>query len=829
MDEHCNFVDDTCPEVRAKQTAALNASIADLESRSFPEPGKRSTIPTPLLSAALKTNAYYVANDRCQKATPYVRDRCIARHGMLVSDTIGTHYEHKCNRRRVYNPGDCEYDFRCAWSSHSDCKPPPYQLTPPAVQVNATTKSAGLPLPWSLLSSMPMSHVDIAAHDAIHPVADILRDDTPPPPSPPTPSPQVSAQAMADGIASLTLETFGRLSTADRTVLSMFGTHHRDAQYAAELVTPEGSAMYRLRSGPPPNASMVAPTVPGPPSYFAALNSPAWKMWLAAIHEEIKGQQMAGCWHWERLPTGAKLLRNVLVLTTKLHPDFTLDRPKARYCVDGSGEKPGEYSDVCAHVAQLSSFKTQVAATAHLEGKLYSGDWTQAYLRALNTVPQYMREPHAMMPKFARDGTRLVLRIARALYGGKGSAGLWDSCVDTWHTEYGFRRSNADPRLYILERGTARITMVLATDDTSTSVPNEKYYPGSHALYLEYTAALEADFERPDGSSGYTAKGITTDFIGIGVDQTVDGQITLDMRGTCTDIVAKEGFTDSHLAPAPGTPGKVLSETDCAVDGDSNAPNPTAYRSRIGKALWLARGALPIALYYVAALARFNHAPGKRHWNATNDLYRWLATAADARIVYKRTGEPLYYYVDSDFLPNYGTSSDNRRSTTGYCAFFAGACIHHVSRRQTTIATSTAHAEYLAAFDAGRDALRTRILLCDLGIPQVGATTMFEDNETCVKMSESSSSTPRMQHLDARYHWLREQVVTDHTLRLVYCPTTDMVADCFTKPLPGPAVRRFHGALSGLTPIRHPPFGGPLGRIGKSLHEPETMPLLSDV
>jgi hypothetical protein len=33
-----------------------------------------------------------------------------------------------------------------------------------------------------------------------------------------------------------------------------------------------------------------------------------------------------------------------------------------------------------------------------------------------------MREPHAMMPKFARDGTRLVLRIARALYGGKGSA-----------------------------------------------------------------------------------------------------------------------------------------------------------------------------------------------------------------------------------------------------------------------------------------------------------------------------------------------------------------------------------------------------------------------
>jgi hypothetical protein len=33
-------------------------------------------------------------------------------------------------------------------------------------------------------------------------------------------------------------------------------------------------------------------------------------------------------------------------------------------------------------------------------------------------------------------------------------------------------------------------------------------------------------------------------------------------------------------------------------------------------------------------------------------------TNSDARIRYRRTGKPLYYYVKSDFLPNsnYGTS-----------------------------------------------------------------------------------------------------------------------------------------------------------------------------
>ena len=122
-----------------------------------------------------------------------------------------------------------------------------------------------------------------------------------------------------------------------------------------------------------------------------------------------------------------------------------------------------------------------------------------------------------------------------------------------------------------------------------------------------------------------------------------------------------------------------------------------------------------------------------------------------------------------------------------------------------------------------------RIILTDMGLPQIGATTLFEDNQTCVKMSEALASTPRMQHLDARYHWLREQVVHDKTLRLVYVNTLDQVADCLTKPLSADSIRRFHGALSGMAPIPHPAFGAGYGRIGLSLASPDTMPLLSDV
>jgi hypothetical protein len=81
--------------------------------------------------------------------------------------------------------------------------------------------------------------------------------------------------------------------------------------------------------------------------------------------------------------------------------------------------------------------------------------------------------------------------------------------------------------------------------------------------------------------------------------------------------------------------------------------------------------------------------------------------------------KPLYYYVDSDFLPNYGTSYDPQQTVGDWllCSYLAGACASHCSRRQTAIATSTAHAEYLAALECGREAIRIRVLLKDMGLP----------------------------------------------------------------------------------------------------------------
>ena len=52
----------------------------------------------------------------------------------------------------------------------------------------------------------------------------------------------------------------------------------------------------------------------------------------------------------------------------------------------------------------------------------------------------------------------------------------------------------------------------------------------------------------------------------------------------------------------------------------------------------------------------------------------------------------------------------------------------------------------------------------------------------------------RTKHIDIRYHFIRF-AVENHSFRLVYCSTDNMIADTLTKPLPALKAKHFAIAL----------------------------------
>lgn len=136
-------------------------------------------------------------------------------------------------------------------------------------------------------------------------------------------------------------------------------------------------------------------------------------------------------------------------------------------------------------------------------------------------------------------------------------------------------------------------------------------------------------------------------------------------------------------------------------------------------------------------------------------------------------------YADADW----GGCLDTRRSTTSYLFKTFGGLVAWKSRRQPTVALSTAEAEIMASVDAAKQAVWLKQLLGGLKISTEGPIPIFNDNMGAIQLSQHPGSHDRTKHIDMRHLWPREKVVDD-TVTMKYVSTNDNIADTLTKPLP---------------------------------------------
>ena len=88
----------------------------------------------------------------------------------------------------------------------------------------------------------------------------------------------------------------------------------------------------------------------------------------------------------------------------------------------------------------------------------------------------------------------------------------------------------------------------------------------------------------------------------------------------------------------------------------------------------------------------------------------------------------LWGFVDSDWAG----CPDTCRSTSGYFFTFKGAVLSWKSKRQSSVAFSTAEVEYVAGSLMVQENPYLFILVNSLIFPQPGLTPVFADNKTSI-------------------------------------------------------------------------------------------------
>ena len=540
-----------------------------------------------------------------------------------------------------------------------------------------------------------------------------------------------------------------------------------------------------------------------PVSYVDAMQSEQCEGWKIAIASEFEAHRENGTWEVcndvdpnTGMPAGAAergavLVGHKWVFKTKRDANGNVVRCKARLCAQEFRDKgkkreqrlwrqrndqlgSGDYDedvDLYAPVASKAGIRVVAALAALNELMIYQLDVKTAYINAVLDREVYMTAPEGLVG--VASGS--VVRLKKCLYGLRTSGNRWNNLLNSDLEQMGYRRTQADPSIYVREHKGDVSYVAIVVDDVLIAAKHE----------VEYKRVLEVLSKKYK----MTDEGLLEYYVGIEVEQK-PGEIILRQRGYTKQVLERYGMWECNAVATPMV-GKYDRRMSPQTDAEREQMSNVDYRGAVGALRYLADTTRPEIDGAVNTMSRFSNDPGNEHWQGVKRIMRYLRGTLNYGLRYSKDGNgekdgtQLYGYSDAD----YGGCEDTRRSVSGCIMMLAGGPVVWASRKQQCVTLSTMESEYVALTMAATEAIWLRNLLGELGEKQCGASILYGDNVAANLQSKRPGVTRKAKHVDVRYHFIRE-CVSRCDLDVKHVRSSDNLADVFTKALTHIAFKR---------------------------------------
>ncbi|CAN6683436.1 unnamed protein product [Malus baccata var. baccata] len=261
--------------------------------------------------------------------------------------------------------------------------------------------------------------------------------------------------------------------------------------------------------------------------------------------------------------------------------------------------------------------------------------------------------------------------------------------------------------------------------------------------------------------------------------------ISICQRKYTLNILEETGLLGVRPAKVPMEPDLVLTTT-C---GDA-LKDPTRYRRLVGKLIYLTI-TRPDITYAVNNLSQFMQEPTLHHLKAAHRLLQYLKEAPGQGLLFPTENQlNLIGYCDADWA----RCPITRRSVTGFCIFLGKSLVSWKSKKQVTVARSSAEAEYRSMAATTCELTWLRNLLNDLRVNHPEPSRLFCDNQAALHIAANPVYHERTKHIELDCHTVREMIQRGE-IKTSHVQTGRQIADMFTKPLRAPI---FHSHLGKL-------------------------------
>ncbi|GMF22946.1 unnamed protein product [Phytophthora lilii] len=335
----------------------------------------------------------------------------------------------------------------------------------------------------------------------------------------------------------------------------------------------------------------------------------------------------------------------------------------------------------------------------------------------------------------------------------------------------GFRECRADPCMFV-RIGKSPVYIILYVDDLLVGCKTDE----------------EAEAIRAELGSQFKLKSIGDARFVLGMEiqyNIVNGELLLRQTQFIKYLLEKFGQQDSNAVRNLLTIGQDLTQ-----DGlHEMHRGKTQFRELIGSLLYVANATRPDISVALSILSQFLDNPLEIHWNAATRELCYLKGTATLGIQFRRNKHlVLEAFADA----NWGGDRLTRRSTSGVLLLL-GAPVVFKSKRQATVALSSAEAEYMSLALATQEVVWLRYLLLEMGFKLEKPTTVYLDNKSAIRIASNHGYTPRAKHIDLRAHFVRDHVEAK-TIFLQHVASDDQLADYLTKPIPTPQLVKLREA-----------------------------------
>ena len=461
------------------------------------------------------------------------------------------------------------------------------------------------------------------------------------------------------------------------------------------------------------------------------------------------------------------------VFAYKFDQDGYLVKLKARICVRGDLETISAEEKRAATLAARTA-RMIFALVAAFNLDLRQRDAVGAFLNS-----KLPKEIYTWMPEgFAQLGK--CWRLNRALYGLRISPKLWQQEASRVLEKLGLQAVPEDPCVFV-KRG---IIVFFYVDDVLIAS-----HPSVREEARQLERDLEAHWELTDhGDAGW--------FLNI--------RILRDRQQhklwLCQDTYIGSIAMRFHLTERAPVLTPLPVEDLKPYEGTASPEQIKVYQQKVGSAQYASIITRPDVAKATAKLAQFLVNPGPQHQHAIDRVICYLYTTRFRAIEYGRNSSMESIEFASD--ASYGDNID-RKSSAGYICQVYGGPVDWKASKQPTVTTSTTEAELLGLSDAARSLQWSKRFISRIQFTPDHPLSIRCDNRQTVDLltSEQAKIDTKLRHIDIHGHWLRQEV-REGRIKVIWVPTSQMVADGLTKLLPRQKHEHFVRMLR-MTDISH--------------------------